>query len=343
MTGARTRVLLAVLTAAMAIAGVLVATSLGGLGSGPEPYRGPSRDLYTHPFAWDSVWNLPLAQSAQFAPFNTQARDVYLDIENISVDPAFPVREAVSPRTRVDVHVDPGLSADGSYNNCSTFLADTPDAETVVAGQPLRLRPGGDPSYDVSFPAVPLRGDGRLGCHGGSNLSGIGGTIRVGEMSKPEPLRHPLKINLNCELSCSTAQEGYRWPAFRADGAFQDVYRGPDPRVNMGTLMGLPPDADLSWITEPDTRKIAEAFRDYGAYVVDETGGEPSNALNAQAGAQDEIPNIDSRQMVRLFTSLSIVTNSTEATPGGGALGTPRRAPCALPFPDGTGGAPPGC
>jgi hypothetical protein len=241
------------------------------------------------------------------------------------------------------VHVDPGLSADGSYNNCSTFLADTPDGETVVAGQPLRLRPGGDPSYDFSFPAVALRGDGRLGCHGGSNLSGIGGSIRVGEMSKPEPLRHPLKINLNCELSCSTAQEGFRWPAFKADGAFRDVYRGPDPRVNMGTLMGLPPDVDLSWITEPDTRKIAEAFRDYGAYVVDETGGEPSNALNAQAGAQNEIPNIDSRQMVRLFTSLSIVTNSTEATPGGGALGTPRRAPCALPFPDGTGGAPPGC
>ena len=202
-----------------------------------------------------------------------------------------------------------------------------------MAGQPLRLSPGGDPSYEFSFPAVPLRGDGRIGCHGGSNLSGIGGSIRVGEMSKPEPLRHPLKINLNCELSCSTAQEGFRWPAFRADGAFRDVYRGPDPRVNMGTLMGLPPDADLSWITEPDTRKIAEAFRDYGAYVVDETGGEPSNALNAQAGAQNEIPNIDSRQMVRLFTSLSIVTNSTEDTPAAGpwAPRAGRRARCRSP------------
>ena len=73
------------------------------------------------------------------------------------------------------------------------------------------------------------------------------------------------------------------------------------------------------------------------------TAAKPSNALNAQAGAQNEIPNIDSRQMVRLFTSLSIVTNSTEDTPGGGALGTPRRAPSALPFADGTGGAPPGC
>jgi hypothetical protein len=47
--------------------------------------------------------------------------------------------------------------------------------------------------------------------------------------------------------------------------------------------------------------------------------------------------------MVRLFTSLAVVTNSARDTPGGGPLGSPRRVACALPFPDGTGGAPPGC
>jgi hypothetical protein len=47
--------------------------------------------------------------------------------------------------------------------------------------------------------------------------------------------------------------------------------------------------------------------------------------------------------MVQLFRSLSVVTNSGPTTPGGGALGTPRRAACAGPFTDGTGGSPPGC
>lgn len=340
--GSRTRVLLAVLIAAVAVAGVVVATR-SPTATGPQPYRGPSRDLRAQPFAWDSIWNLPLAASAQYTPFSTQARDVYLDIENITVDPAAPVRDLDADNGSPRVHVDPRLSADGSYNNCSTFLADTPDDETVVAGQPLRLDPGGTPSWNYTYPPVSLRGDGRLGCHGGSNLSGIGGTIRVGEMSGPDPLRHALKINLNCQLSCSTSREGFRWPAMKADAAWRDQYRGTNPDVNMGTLLAIRPDTDLSWITEKDTRKIAEALRDYGAYVVDETGGSDTNAINAQAGAEPELPNIDSPQMLRLVSSLAVVTNSAPQTPGGGPLGSPRRAACALPFPDGTGGAPPGC
>jgi hypothetical protein len=333
---------LAVVIAALAVVGVVVAIRPPAAPA-PEPYRGPTRDLRAHPFAWDSVWNLPLATSARYAPFSTRAQDIYLDIENISVDPAAPVRDLEADNGGPRVRVDPRLRADGSFNNCSTFLADTPDTETVVAGQPLELEPGGTPAWAYTYAPVSLRGDGRLGCHGGSNLSGIGGTIRVGEMTAPDPLRHALKINLNCTVSCSAEGNGYRWPAMKADGAYRDLYRGDDPRVNLGTMFALPPDADLRWITEKDTLKIAEAFRDYGAYVVDTTGGPPTNALNAQAGAEEEIPHIDSAQMVRLIASLSIVTNSAPDTPGGGPLGTPRRAPCALPFPDGTGGAPPGC
>lgn len=342
MTRAGTQVVLAVLISVLAVAGVVIAVRPVA-DPAPGPYRGPSRDVRALPFAWDSIWNLPLARSAQYAPFDTRAQDIYLDIENISVDPADPVRDLEAPNGVVRAHVDPRLRADGSFNNCSTFLTATPDGETIVQGQPLKLEPGGDPSYRYGWPPIPLRGDGRLGCHGGSGLSGIGGTVRVGEMSAPAPLRHPLKINLNCQVSCSTAGEGFRWPAFRADGVYRDRYRGTDPRVNMGTLLAIPPDADLGWITEPDTRKIAEALRDYGAYVVDETGGSSTNALNAQAGAEAEIPHIDSPQMVRLFASLDVVTNSAPTSPGGGPLGSPRRVACALPFPDGTGGAPPGC
>ena len=327
MARSRLRTLIGVAASLVLIAAVAVAVTLSVRGpSGPEPYTGPTRDLYARPFAWDSVWNLPLATSAQYAPFATRASDIYLDLENISVDPSFPVREVRSRQSQTRVHVDPRLGADGSYNNCTTFLADTPDDQTVVSGQPLELRPGGDPSYRVSFPPVSLRGDGLPGCHGGSHLSGIGGTIRVGEMSAPAPLGHALKIDLNCPVSCSPTGGGFRWPATSADEKAQEEYRGRDPRVKMGTLMALPPDVDLAQFTEPDVRKIAEAMRDYGAYVVDATGGPPTNALNAQRGAEREIPHIDSAQMVKLFATLDIVTNSDRATPGGGPLGSPRRS-----------------
>ena len=84
-------------------------------------------------------------------------------------------------------------------------------------------------------------------------------------------------------------------------------------------------------------------MRTYGAYVVDDTSGQSTNSLSVQAGAQRELPNIDSDEMQELFGMLDLVDNNTAATPGGGPLGSPRRAACAGPFADGTGGAPPGC
>jgi hypothetical protein len=329
---------------AVAVATVLVTTGVAGL-TGPAAVAGErdARDVYRQPFAWDSPWNLPLSSSATYERFDTRAQRVYLDIEDISVDPGFPVRELDASGTSVRVHVDPDLTADGSWNHCSTFLVDSPDRRTVVQGQPLRLSRGGDPSYRYAWDPLPLTGPGLSGCHGGSNLSGIGGTLRVGEMASPGPLRHALKMSLNCEMSCSRSDGGFRWPATKADSGYDDVYRGSNPQVKMGSLMALPPSVDLERFRRPDVRKIAEALRDHGAYVVDKTGGPSTNSLSVQAGAQDELPGVGSAEMVELFRSLAVVTNNGPATPGGGPLGGPRRAACAGPFADGTGGSPPGC
>ena len=111
----------------------------------------------------------------------------------------------------------------------------------------------------------------------------------------------------------------------------------------MGSLLALPPDTDLPEVTEPDARKVAEALMTYGGYVVDETGGAPAGSLDVQSTAVDEFPNINSEQMRDVLGRLAVITNSAPETPGGGALGTPRRAACAPPFADGTGGAPSGC
>lgn len=328
-----------------------VATLVGGLVWGLAPAAqahhplAATRDVYAWPFAWDSVWNLPLATTAQYAPFDTQASEIYIDYEDISVDPKDPVRTVTETDTgdQVQVHVNPELSADGSWNNCASLLADTDDQTTIVQGQPMRLDPGGDPEWDYSWDPVSLTGKGLRGCHGGSGLSGLGGDIRGGELTSDAPIHHALKIGLSCDLSCSPENGGYHWPANKADSGYQDGYGGSDPRVNMGTLFALPPDFDLDSITEPDTRKVAQALMTYGAYVVDSTGGGGSNQIDVQHGYENELPDVDSDQMHTVFAALNIVTNSTEQTPGGGTLTAPRRAACAPPFTDGTGGAPATC
>ena len=120
-----------------------------------------------------------------------------------------------------------------------------------------------------------------------------GGDVTVGELPGDAPIRHALKIGLNCTESCSSSGGGFRWPATKADSGYEGKYGGSDPDVKMGSLLAVAPDADLSWITQPDVRKVAEALRDYGAYVVDETAND-GNFLVVQTGAEAEIPNIDS-------------------------------------------------
>ena len=47
------------------------------------------------------------------------------------------------------------------------------------------------------MPNVDLYGDGRLGAHGGSGLSCIGGSIRAGEFMPGTPhVRHVLKVDV---------------------------------------------------------------------------------------------------------------------------------------------------
>lgn len=322
----------------LAVAAVISATSVADA----APEAGAPRDIYRQPFAWDSIWNLPLAASAQYVPFDAKAGNIYPDIENISVDPSAPVKQ-LDADPGGPVHVDPELTADGSWNNCSTLLMDTPDRTTVIQGQPMELEAGGDPSWEHAWKPLSLTGPGIEGCHGGSGMSGIGGTIREGELAADVPLRHALKVSLPCTTSCSTANNGFRWPASKADSGYEGKYGGENPEVNMGALLALPPSVDLSEITEPDVRRVAEALQTYGAYVVDETGGAPSASFDVQSTALDEFPNIDSEEMRRVFNRLSVIANSRAETPGGGVLGTPRRGPCAGPFADGTGGAPPGC
>eukprot|EP00658_Telonema_sp_P-2_P011827 TRINITY_DN1452_c0_g1_i21.p2 TRINITY_DN1452_c0_g1~~TRINITY_DN1452_c0_g1_i21.p2 ORF type:complete len:327 (-),score=66.63 TRINITY_DN1452_c0_g1_i21:1985-2965(-) len=130
-------------------------------------------------------------------------------------------------------------SVPGQPNNNAMGVL-LPDNQTIVQMQPAyRCTPGGPllarfgnstDGCPQQFPNVTsVFGDGALGSHGGSGLSGIGGTIRVGELVSANPIRHALKLELQhqwyygeTKLQPDSAYNGgraqYLWPATGSDG-----------------------------------------------------------------------------------------------------------------------------
>eukprot|EP00756_Hemistasia_phaeocysticola_P060873 Hpha_TRINITY_DN4394_c0_g2::TRINITY_DN4394_c0_g2_i1::g.50048::m.50048 len=183
-------------------------------------------------------------------------------------------------------------------NNAAAILL--PDNETLVQVQPLvRCTPGGPLFAIKSFlhnrtyfngtkwvpeptPAnVSIFGDGIWGAHGGSRLSSIGGTIRLGELLPDSPpIGHALKLMLYAARYYYPGDEAvgcYRWPALNCDGSWNasrdpsntNYYNGTDPRLRPGALLAVPGaarDALLAngTVVTPVGVKLLEALTDYG-------------------------------------------------------------------------------
>jgi len=356
---------------------------VGSPGS-PSPSPSPRRSVYAWPFAWNSIWNLPLSTRAQYETAHLAVdgrqiwnRGILVDPENISVDPRLPVRTVLANGLPLRVHLDTSLAGNkdvvGNWNNCSVFLS--ANGSGIYQGEPLDYRAGRPPSYRYPWPFVALKGLGTGGCHGGSALSGLGGTIRKGEMTAASPLRHALKIELDCIIYCSrkgNGGKGYTWPAGAADGGFKDPRNvnyydrsgTADRFVMQGSLLALRPTFPLASLRSPHARRIATALMTYGGYVVDNTavsGSYPQatkgvNAFAVQRGAEVEFPDRACpgvtarttrqdgctfyRDLQTIFAHLAVVRNNSASTPGGGAIGSPRRAAYAPAFTDGSGAPP---
>ena len=301
------------------------------------------RNVYQWPFARTSIWNTPIGSGASYvpaglAPATAWKGQVTADPEQIGVDPQAPgyPEKTLTSGDRVgggEVRVPPDMRhRTGTGNSCATLLR--PDGRTVWQGQPLSLSAGGNPSWTYTTEATPtdLTGPGVEGCHGGSHLSGIGGSLRLGELDSDQPLRHALKMNLYCARFCSPDNGGYRWPASTADTGYRSFYHGSVPQVQMGTLLALPPDTDLSYVTSPKARKIAEALRDYGAYVVDDTAWNVhAVAMDERVSESGEWPRADPRfhaELMAVITKLAAVQNNGPDRVGGGGIPRAPRAPC---------------
>lgn len=194
-------------------------------------------------------------------------------------------------------------AANQDNNNAMAVLL--PDNVTLVQMQPayrctaypspLLARWGnitdGGPQRFVN--TTSIFGDGTGGAHGGSGLSSIGGSIRLGELlPQAPPIAHALKIELgnwwyygDKQLNPATADNGgrtqYVWPATGSNEGFHNgssgSYTGTNPFVVPGALLAIPA-ARASTVTTTTVvgRQIKDAMVNYGAYIVDGSGRGPS-------------------------------------------------------------------
>lgn len=326
-----------------------------------------NRVALKQPFANKSIWNHPIGKNAVYVAANLPAvpgGDQWalmpqIDEELIVLRPSAPVTSVYYSdaawtgrdrcgRTSATVVAQVPVPANyivphSNRNNSAVFLK--PDGRTLVHMQPFTRCSGMAPTTLIKFNDVDLFGDGIEGSHGGSRLSAIGGSLRVGEMRPHTGApRHALKINVYGKqmfAACQTREQCFVWPAKSADSGAVGRYGSTATTVpsvmRMGALLAIPPSRDIGKIgleTQPG-KMLAWTLQNYGAYIVDDTGS-PAIAFGAEHGpdgsfrtqfkadwgfefeqrVRENTPWV--RDMQRIVQALSVVTNNGPSTIGGG-------------------------
>ena len=375
----------------MATGLLLTCSCSGNHPNGNEPTPNPSpapgdstvmpgtRDPFKWPFSATSIWNTPIGDEAEYVHAGLErVATMTVDEDYICLTPTEDMLKIY--KSNAGWSSGPGrcehtgeLICEVPYPKSWEISPDTwdgltpnaalavlmPDGRTIKQLQPFaHCDPASDEGTATYVAAdEDIYGEGTYGAHGGSELSAIGGTLRIHELTPTSgPIRHALKINLwgakNLYYDAETG--GYRWPATRADSYAAEEDNGygrkrTEPAVKecrMGALLALPPSInieDLGLVTEP-AKILAQALQDYGAYVVDDTAWDVNAFItewSPEGRFKDEFQKnwgfsfstndqTDwGKDLIKIFDQLHVVVNNTEATPGGG--GNPRQ-PLAPPF-----------
>ena len=348
-----------------------------------------ARDPLKWPFAKDSIWNMPIGSEAVYVPANitppglgigmTVDEDLIVMTPDAPLTPIYysDVAWSSGPRRCTDYDADRIIYTvpmpddfvvspdnwDGERPNSGLAVL-MPDGETIVQTQPFARCSGANgPATSRSrfIPEQNIYGEGVLGAHGGSRLSAIGGTLRVGELVPGGVIRHALKVNIYSYQNLyyneneADGKPGYRWPAIKTDTGAEILghhnwYGGTTPGVQMGSLLALLPSVNLSSLSDNslglETEAaliLARAFQDYGAYIVDNSAWEVY-ALVTEWGpngrVDDEVEehfghkisqrtqnSPFARDMDRIFTNLHVVDNNGPDSIGGGGIPRVAMAP----------------
>jgi hypothetical protein len=256
------------------------------------------RDPYKWPFSKTSIWNMPIHKDARYVP----ATLIYPKF-GLTPDQDILVLTPDSPMTEIYENY---AGWDDSKDRCiiqgplmysvpipenftvskENWLPGMPnaglavlmqDGRTIKQTQPFaRCTAGAPATSQYKFKDQDIYGDGYYGAHGGSGLSAIGGTLRLGELVPGGIIQHVMKINVCALLNLALNKDGtsgYRWPAANADSYAADRYRGTNPAMEIGSLLAIPDSLSLdSMKFETEAGKIlATAFQNYGAYIVDDS------------------------------------------------------------------------
>jgi hypothetical protein len=315
-----------------------------------------TRDPWFWPFASDSIWNTPIGSGAVYEPAGFK-RSGYIGVDQewfFKLKKSDPIRQIKSPSDwgkrwpgdKVlgsmpvpDDLIIPDANPPHTPNACATFLM--PDGRSVKQLEPTcRVEKGAQIVGWVHGEDQDLYGPGIKGTHWGSGLSAIGGSIRLGELTGPKPIRHALKLNIwgKNYLYYGEKVKGFRWPADRCDSGADKSYGGKNPKLVMGALLALAPklSAEKLGVTTPIGRKLFAALQDYGAYVSDDSGWDAYD-LCAEVGVIEEVKakaglELSSsngplfEDMQKIITALAIVDNNSPTTIGGSGR---RRRPSA--------------
>ena len=245
-----------------------------------------TRDPLLWPFARTSIWNTPIGTHARYVPAKIRSTGFGVAIDWFVVtrgtDPTVPAYPAATsgrdpcqatsgrraPGPRQAGHTErlpralliPGtVTGVGSVPVASaTFLQ--PDRTTLVTYRDTtRCTPGG-PLYGRWTGTTSLVGKGIADGPGGSGLSGIGGSIRTGELTGPAPIRHALKLDVGGRyLFDDQATGGARWPADTAGAQAEQLHQGSVRALLTGALLALPPRATATRLARAFGRRTQAA------------------------------------------------------------------------------------
>jgi hypothetical protein len=329
--------------------------------------RESGRDPLSWPFASTSIWNMPIGTSADNV--SADLSDVPggdewspmpgLDAEYLLLDPDAPLTKLYYNNVGWDGgdRCKPGSDIlatvpvptdytvpNNNHNNGAVFLLS--DHRTILQSQPFtRCEAGGPATSLLTLPEQDLYGDGISGAHGGSRLSSLGGSLRLGELRPGQQgPRHALKLNVYARQAlyrCQTKDQCWTWPASKADSYAVGNYGVDNDNQNtamkMGALLGIPATINLGSFrleTKPASQ-LAWTLQNYGAYIVDDTDS-PGFAFSAETGpqgsfgrqfaadygfpfaqrVQDNTP--WTRDMQRIVRALHVVANNSPTSIGGG-------------------------
>ncbi|KAF0129465.1 MAG: hypothetical protein FD155_2388 [Bacteroidetes bacterium] len=332
------------------------------------------RDPIKWPFDKYSIWNVPIHNNAVYVASGL----TQVNSNSFNVDEEVVIMRPIEPLMKVETNYadwsggdrcpDQGptmfsapIPANYIYDN-SVWQGSTPNAGAAILNEDgnriMQTQPFAkcDTTYATSHylwdeNVCLLKGECIYGAHGGSALSSIGGTIRVGEFTSGA-INHVLKINVWGKHFLSSSGNGYRWPSNHADGGYHqpnsfNYYGGSVPQMVMGSLLAIHKNIDINLLgleTAPGLI-IAKTMQDYGAYIVDNTGwnnfafvtetgpegivrNEFHNLYGFGIEAWDNLNNTAwGRDMKRILTSLYVIDNNDASNISGGPTeSTNRRA-----------------